>query len=358
MKIPSIFILVILFLSCQNGNLKSVNGELNNTPSFAIEINSNGNRIVQGAEFPVYWSFQDSIKNIDSIIIYIDDKKYDKYNGNARNTIIKTKNVLVGRRKISIKAFAPEGYGKANLNLIVLSDIVPVQYQTDVLKTYPHSRESYTQGLIYRDGYFYESTGEYGHSALKKIKLETGAVEAMAKLESNIFAEGIAIKNGEIYQISWHEQVCFVYDMGTLQQKGRFPYEIREGWGLEFDGKNFLMTDGSNLIYFLNSESFAIEKRIEVMDTSGPVYQLNELELVNGQLYANIYMKERIVIIDPNSGKLIGNINASGLLKESDINKDTDVLNGIAYNPQNGHFFVTGKKWPKLFEVKFSPIKR
>jgi glutamine cyclotransferase len=145
--------------------------------------------------------------------------------------------------------------------------------------------------------------------------------------------------------------VGIVYDKYSFKQLQRFTYTIAEGWGLEYNGTHFLMTDGSNTLYFIEPESFEVVRKLEVMDNNGPVKNLNELELVNGKLYANVYMSNYVVIIDPETGMVTGRIDFSGLLNDADLRPDTDVLNGIAYNSDNGNLFVTGKNWPKMFEV-------
>ena len=241
--------------------------------------------------------------------------------------------------------------------ILLLADKAPLEYTYKIIKVYPHSRNYYTQGLIYENGYMYESDGLYGQSAIRKIKLSTGEVINVTYNDKAIFAEGIARYKDKIYQLSWREKTGFVYDKNTLGLDHKFTYSIDEGWGLEFNGTDFLMTDGSNSVYFMEPDYFSQVDKIEVMDNNGPVDNLNELELIKGQLFANVYQTNFIVIINPKNGAVVGKIDFTGLLPSSDYEKNTDVLNGIAYNPENGHLFVTGKNWPKLFEITIQPKK-
>jgi glutaminyl-peptide cyclotransferase len=261
---------------------------------------------------------------------------------------------------ITIEAIAYANFKvkqKISIPIQIASNSKPVQYTYKIIKTYPHSRDYYTQGLIYDNGFMYESDGLYTRSAIRKIKLETGEVVNFTKVDNAIFSEGIAMYKDRIYQISWREKTGSVYDKNTLEFDKHFNYSIAEGWGLEFDGQNFLMTDGSNNVYFMEPEYFTQVDKIEVFDDKGPVDNLNELELIKGKLYANVYHKDIVVIIDPHNGKIVGEIDFSGILPIADYQENTDVLNGIAWNPANGHLFITGKNWPKLFEVAIAEKK-
>ena len=206
--------------------------------------------------------------------------------------------------------------------------------------------------MIYENGTFYESDGEYGKSALRLVKLENGETLNNSALSNAYFAEGIAILNNEIYQITWRERTCFVYDKKSFAQKRTLNYTVNEGWGLTTADNKLLMTDGSNFLYTIDPNTFDVISKVEVYDNKGPIDNLNELEYVNGLVYANIYMTDKIVIIDPASGKIVEYLDMNGLLKPSDKKPDTDVLNGIAYNLKTGRFYVTGKNWPKLFEIE------
>ena len=232
-----------------------------------------------------------------------------------------------------------------------LSDIEPKIYSYEILKVYPHERSAYTQGLVYEDGYFYESNGIKGQSTLRKVQIGTGQSIQSYTLAPEIFAEGLTIIGDKIIQLSWRNNTGFVYDKKSFQLLRTFSYTT-EGWGLTNDGKNLIMSDGSNIIYFIDPRSFSVVSTIEVYDNKVPVNQLNELEFVNGEIYANIYQTDKIARIDPLTGKVLAYIDLSKLLNKNDYESDTDVLNGIAYDASSKRLFVTGKKWPKLFEIK------
>jgi len=240
--------------------------------------------------------------------------------------------------------------------LRLTSDIVPENYRFIVKRTYPHDKRAYTQGLEYKDGFLYEGTGKYGESSLRKVDLATGEIIKFKNLSSDLFGEGITLINNQIYQITYREQVGFVYNEDNFELIRKFYYQNREGWGLTNNGENILMSDGSHNIYFMDTTYFSVVSKIEVFDNEKEVDLLNELELINGVLYANRYTTEEIVMIDPQSGKLLGRIDMTGILDESDRHPSIDYLNGIAWDKKNERMFVTGKYWPKLFEVVFVSI--
>lgn len=227
----------------------------------------------------------------------------------------------------------------------------PLNYTYKIVNQYPHDPEAFTQGLIFADGYLYESTGLYGKSSLRNIDLKTGNILREIKLAPNVFGEGITLLNNKIYLLTWKAKKGFIYDKETFQQTGSFTYP-HDGWGLTNDGKNLIMSNGSSYIYFLEPKLFNITKKIKVIDQGEPVNQLNELEFINGKIYANIWRSNKIITIDPISGNVLEWINLSGILKKTDYKKRIDVLNGIAYDNINKRLFITGKLWPKLFEVE------
>jgi glutamine cyclotransferase len=234
----------------------------------------------------------------------------------------------------------------------ILSDIVPVRYRYSVEKTLPHDNRAYTQGLLYHDGYLYEGTGQEGRSSLRKVEPETGQVVKLHNLESRFFGEGITILGDRIYQLTWKSKVGFVYDLDTFRETGKFYYNT-EGWGLTTMGDRLVMSDGSNKLFILDTSSFAILKTIEVYDNQSMVVNLNELEYINGEIWANIYMTDLIARIDPLTGKITGYIELTGLLPGRERRADgDDALNGIAWDEATGRLFVTGKNWPKLFQIK------
>lgn len=237
--------------------------------------------------------------------------------------------------------------------VVFLSDIIPEKYTYKILKTFPHQINAYTQGLVYNDGIMYEGTGQWGLSRLYKYDLSNGKTMKELFLSPQLFGEGIEVYDNKIIQLTYQAQKAFVYDKNTFEKIKEFKYPYPEGWGLTYDGQNLIMTDGSHLLYFLNKDYYSEVKRLEVYDNKGPIDSINEMEYVNGLLYANVYYSDIILCIDPKTGKVLRKINMSGLLKLEDKHPTINVLNGIAYNETKGTFYVTGKNWPKLFEVAF-----
>ena len=219
-----------------------------------------------------------------------------------------------------------------------------------VVRTYPHDPSAFTQGLEYVDGFFYEGTGLNGRSSIRKVKLETGEVVQKRDLPAQYFGEGITIWKGELVQLTWRSQIGFTYDVSTLAPKRTFAYS-GEGWGLTHDDRSLIMSDGSAAIRFLDPGSFAERRRIVVTDGGVPVTRLNELENVRGEIYANVWQTDTIVRIAPDTGKVLGWIDVRGLLGTVE-RSSTDVLNGIAYDAVHDRLFVTGKLWPKIFEIR------
>lgn len=236
----------------------------------------------------------------------------------------------------------------------------PAQLSYTVVATHPHDVTSFTEGLEYKNGFLYEGSGdpEYkGISKLAKVEITTGKDLQKINLSSQYFGEGITILNGKIYQLTYKEQKCFVYDANTFAKIKEFNYE-GEGWGMTNDGKQIINSNGSNIIYFRDPETFSITKQVEVSNNYGPLARINELEFVDGFLYANIWTTFKIVKIDLNSGKVVAEINLDDLLPKyapQILNEPVDKgLNGIAYDSAGKRFFITGKNYSKIFEVKFN----
>jgi glutamine cyclotransferase len=227
----------------------------------------------------------------------------------------------------------------------------PVKYGYEVVHIYPHDPGAFTQGLVFTDGKLYEGTGQEGRSSLRDVELQTGHVVKKVDLPEPYFGEGIALLNNKIYQLTWQHQVGFIYDAQKFEQLGKFNYS-GEGWGLTTDGHSLILSDGTNRIRFLDPDSFNVTKTIAVLDGKLPVNELNELEYVNGEIYANIWHDQRIATIDPQTGHVTGWIDLTGLLPPGDVQDEEAVLNGIAYDPAGNRLFVTGKLWPRLFEIK------
>ncbi|HEX8285115.1 MAG TPA: glutaminyl-peptide cyclotransferase [Pyrinomonadaceae bacterium] len=227
---------------------------------------------------------------------------------------------------------------------------VPV-YGYEVVNTFPHDPEAFTQGLVFRDGALVESTGLERHSTLRRVELQTGKVLQKVDVPPYFFAEGLTLLNGKLYQLTWKGEKGFVYDPESFKKTGEFAYE-GEGWGLAQDGESLILSDGSDQLRFIDPNTFKVRRTINVSDRGLPVEQLNELEYVRGEVYANVWHQNRVARIDPRSGRVVGWIDLTGLLRPGETTDPEAVLNGIAYDERGDRLFVTGKLWPKLFEVR------
>lgn len=223
-----------------------------------------------------------------------------------------------------------------------------------IVNQYPHDPAAFTQGLLWHDGYLYEATGLYGHSSLRQLQVETGEVQQQATLPAEFFGEGLALWQDQLIQLTWREQTAVVFDLGTFTEQHSFSYE-GEGWGLTHDGRRLIMSDGSNQLTFRDPTTFAELGRVAVFAGNTAVNRLNELEYINGEVWANVWQTDRIARIDPDSGQLLGWVDLTGLRPSETRNDPDAVLNGIAYDEVNGRLFVTGKRWPTLFEIMLVP---
>ena len=228
------------------------------------------------------------------------------------------------------------------------------EYTFKIVHDYPHDPAAFTQGLVYHDGFLYEGTGLSGHSSLRKVRLETGEVAQHVDLQPEFFGEGIAIIKNEVIQLTWQSHVGFVYNLADFKVLRQFSYS-GEGWGLTSRGNEIFMSDGTAEMRVLNSRTFKEKRRFTVRDGSTPIDELNELEFVEGELFANIWQTDRIARISPQSGKVLGWIDLTGLLSPVYRRTSDSVLNGIAYDSLHKRLFVTGKLWPSIFEIRLVP---
>ncbi len=294
----------------------------------------------------------DTLQDIDSVEFFISGARIHTALGESFSYAFETATLPVGT--LSIRAIAYFGDSLReyhNLQVVLRSEIVPENLPYRIENVYPHDTRAYTQGLIFEDGYLYEGTGQYNESSLRKVEIRTGEPIRLTMLARDIFGEGITIFNDKIYQLTYKSQVGFVYEKESFQRIQKVYYQNKEGWGLTQNGTHLIMSDGSNRIYFMDPEYFTEVRQLEVFDHNGPVTRLNELEYIEGKIFANIYGDDEIVIIDPDSGKVTGKLNMKGLLDDADKHSRIDVFNGIAWDPERRLLYVTGKYWPSLFEV-------
>ncbi|SDD16884.1 glutaminyl-peptide cyclotransferase [Williamwhitmania taraxaci] len=287
--------------------------------------------------------------SIDSAVLLLDGQRVAAFIGNSL-----TWNSLgckMGTRSLRVVAYSGKKTSSETATVKVLPKDAPKQMTCKVTKVYPHDIGAYTQGLVFHEGGFLEGTGQMGESNLRRVELNTGKVLQQYNIPSDIFGEGITVLGDKIFQITWRSNVCFVYDTKTFSLLTKFSYPT-EGWGITTVDKQLVMSDGSNLLYYMDPEYFTEKSRLEVFDNEGPVHYLNELEYIDGFIWANVYMTDRIVKIDPKTGAVVADVMCRNLLKSSDKKGNTDVLNGIAYDAKTGRIFITGKYWPKLFEVE------
>lgn len=242
--------------------------------------------------------------------------------------------------------------------IIIFSEKSPsvstaLHYTYEVVQVYPHDQNAFTEGLVFENGFLFESTGPYGNSSLRRVELETGRILEIYSLSNQFFGEGITIVDDKIVQLTWQSHTGFVYDKDTFRLLQEFSYST-EGWGITNDGSRLIMSDGTATLYFLDMNTFQKVGQVEVHDTS-PVTELNELEYVQGEVYANVWRENKIAVINPQTGKVTAWLDLSGI-HGSENEDPNDVLNGIAYDAKENRLFVTGKRWPWLYEIKLVPV--
>ncbi len=311
-----------------------------------------------GATIPLTLVVPESLEKVE--LIYNDSifKTWEQPTAKI-NFVLDASYFGVGTRIVVIRSYLSDGTTQDASHMIrVVSDIAPTPMLVKVTKEYPHDTQNYTQGLEFNNGKLYEGTGDpsqQGKTVVGQVDLKTGGFSGLKNgLDHTYFGEGITIFGNELFQLTWKNGKCFVYDKNTMQLKRDISY-TGDGWGLCNDGKALIMSDGTERIYFRNPKTFQIIRTIDVYDNVGPRTFINELEFVNGKIYANIYQTNTIIAIDPLTGKVLEEIDASTL--EISGKSGGDVLNGIAYNPLTKQTLLTGKYWSKLFDVQFIPIQ-
>lgn len=307
-----------------------------------------GKRVSYGQEVKLTLKFPDA--TIDSVVYSVDGKALETKNDTS-SVILNSQNFALGDRSLTAKVYASGKEEIAYSNIFILPPNAK-NYGFEVVNTFPHDPKAFTQGLQFENGSLYETTGQYGGSQLRKVELATGKVVKSTNLEEKFFGEGMTIVGDKIFFLTWMEGVGFVYNKNTFEREATFNYNVsKEGWGLTYDGNRLIKSDGTNKLYFLNPTTGEEQGSVAVFDENGAVDSLNELEYIEGKVYANVYQKEIIVIIDPETGIVEGRINLVGMYTEGRQAYDNE-LNGIAYDPSGKRIFVTGKLWPQIYEIK------
>ncbi|NQV78753.1 MAG: glutaminyl-peptide cyclotransferase [Lutibacter sp.] len=333
----SIFILIVLF-SCKS--------------EYKFILNS-PNKIQSNEELTISISEKND-KPIDSVQFSIDTKKIIS----TLNTVtLKISDYTLGKHTITAIVFYENKTEKITQTIYFMADAAPDVYTYKIINIFPHDKTAYTQGLEFYNGYLYEGTGRKGTSSIRKVDLETGKVLQQQDIDAQYFGEGITIFNNKLYQLTWQGGIGFVYNLETFEKEKDFKYtKSREGWGLTNNGEQLIKTDGTERIWFLNPETLVEENYIEAYTNNQKVEKLNELEYINGKIYANVWQKNSILILNPTSGKIEGVANLNSLkdeiLKEQNLDDSDEVLNGIAFDKENNRIFVTGKNWSKLYEIE------
>jgi len=347
----SCIILALLFMSCGNGT----DGQ---KPLYSITINNLQKAYTPNDKVSVTLSNRKN-EAIDSVVYFLDKQRITL--GSTTTTEVSLQGLKLGRRALTAAVYVDGKKDLATETITLLAAERPKLYTYQVLESYPHDRNAFTQGLEFYNDTLFESTGQYENSSLRKTDYTTGEVIAQVdlaeKYSKKYFAEGLTFLNDKLYQLTWRENIGLIYNPNTLEQTGTFVYgESKQGWGLCNDGTRIYKSDGSERIWTLSAETLAEEDYIEVYTNTSRIKDLNELEWVEGKIYANLWDdKEKskgIAIINPASGAVEGVINLRGLVNEVTDHKDLNILNGIAYNGEANILYVTGKNWDKLFKIE------
>lgn len=337
-KVNLLFLIPLFFMAC--------GGQTDPSKLFEIQLEENQTAFQKNQE--VHISIENKKnKKIDQVTYYINQDELA-----VNDNKLKLDIPQLGAKTITAN-ISYEGKNVAvSKDIKLLAENAPEIYTYEIINEYPHDNTAYTQGLEFYKDTLYESTGRKGHSSLRKVDYRTGKVLQKIALEDQYFGEGITIMDNKIFQLTWQSGVGFIYDLHQFKKIGSFKYnESKEGWGLCNDGNKIFKSDGTQKIWFLNPETMAEEGYFETVTNTSIFNRANELEYVDGKIYANVYQKESVMIIDAQSGAIEGVVNFGGLKERVTQHQALDVLNGIAYHPERKTFFITGKNWDKLFEV-------
>lgn len=337
-------VILLIFLASCNRQKKEFR--------FRFDTPKAGKLVSLGESISLKVNFPDDVSSFDSVVYGMDGEVLARKT-DSTGMDFNIERAIFGSRTLSAKLYH-NGEERVTYSNIVVVPPAPKRYSFKVVAEYPHDPEAYTQGLEFENGFLYESTGRKKHSTLRKVNPKTGEVVQHVFLGDDFFGEGMTIVNDKIIQLTYRNGKGFVYQKSTFTKQAEFTYNYKEGWGLCFDGTRLILSDGTSRLYFLNKDTYAEEGFIEVHDDKGKLDSLNELEFIDGKIYANVYTKDIIVIINPETGAVEGEINLIGIYPAK-TDHDNE-LNGIAYDREGKRLLVTGKFWNKLYHIE--PVER
>jgi glutaminyl-peptide cyclotransferase len=348
-----IFIILSIFISsfsCSNKSNRS------RKPAVRINIESVNKKINYGDDITISIAVKLKDGELKETKIFVDSVLVNTSKVVEFIYVLKNFEKL-GKHTLKVETVKTDGVeGVYFKTFEVLSDVVPEKYGYELVQSFPHNETSFTEGLEIHDGFLYESTGENGKSFIYKNTLKTGKTVQSFKLADRYFGEGITIFNNRIFQLTYKTQIGFVYNIESMAVVDSFRFESAEGWGMTHDDQNLIMSDGTNVLTYINPTTYKSVKKLQVYDDKNPAIYLNELEYSDGYIYANLWTTNLIVKIDPKTGKVLSKIDLDGILTMQNQKKQVDVLNGIAIDPVTKKMYVTGKLYSKVFEIK--PVKK
>jgi len=355
LSLLTIFFMLIILMNCAQSNSHT------RRPVTSVQCEPKRKNYKMGEVLQVNFNTKLKDGSLDKIEIFVDGKLVQTSKSLTNVLTYKTKDFGVGKHTVKISATKSDGTSGENYEeIFVTSDVKPIKYTYQIVATYPHDISHFTQGLEFHDNTLYEGTGQEGSSAIYRLDLKTGKAQKETKLENQYFGEGITIFNGKLYQLTYKSQIGFVRNADTFELIKSWNYKNEQGWGLTNDGKYLIMSDGTEFLYYIDPETLKEIKKIQVCNRESTVQNINELEYINGEIWANIWTSDTVVIIDPKTGKIVAEINLKGLLSANLFNQKSpvDVLNGIAYDHDKNKIYVTGKLWPKIFEIELVKNKK
>ena len=343
-KVVTLIVLVLIINSC---------GDKTNKNDSLFSLSINNSKKVYILENTLNLTIENKKnRSIDSVLYHINNLKVGSSEKNKALDVSLDQQKL-GQRIILAKIYSEGDVFETSQKIIIVATKKPILYTYNIIETYPHDTHAYTQGLEFKGDTLIEGTGQYKTSTLRKTNYKTGEIYKKVDIGNQYFGEGITYLNDKIYQLTWREKTGFIYDANTLTKKGTFIYgKSKEGWGLCNNGAHIFKSDGTQRIWQLNSNTLAEEDYIEIYTNTSKIDSVNELEWVEGKIYANIYQKDAIAIVNPNTGAVEGVINLKGLKDKVTQHKSLDVLNGIAYKGEENILYITGKNWDKLFKIE------